>query len=392
MKNTLLISVALSTLLLHATENENLEKRVESLEKVLKANQEQQLEEKMKKALNSSNSFNQKSFIPDISLILDGSAVSRNIDNDTYGGYGIDGFLQEADEIPFHRNRGFNFNYAELGMHSEVGPYFTSDAIFHLHPEGFEIEEAYLTTKTLPANLDMKMGKFRSGFGRINAIHQHAQHFSEQPLVYEAMLGVEGLNDAGIAVHWVAPTDNYLMAGLEAMQGTNELSFGKSSENNLYVGYLKSGFDLGESTSVLTGASVATGKTEDNKDSKLYGGELTLKYIIDSYSNLTWQSEYLYRNRDSVKQGGYYTQLLYKKDSNWEFGTRYETLNKNAKSQPNDLKKYSAIATYSPFEFSKIRLQATQDKSKSFGGIRRTENQVLLEFLVETGAHGAHAF
>ena len=261
MKNTLLISVALSTLLLHATENENLEKRVESLEKVLKANQEQQLEEKMKKALNSSNSFNQKSFIPDISLILDGSAVSRNIDNDTYGGYGIDGFLQEADEIPFHRNRGFNFNYTELGMHSEVGPYFTSDAIFHLHPEGFEIEEAYLTTKTLPANLDMKMGKFRSGFGRINAIHQHAQHFSEQPLVYEAMLGVEGLNDAGIAVHWVAPTDNYLMAGLEAMQGTNGLSFGKSSENNLYVGYLKSGFDLGESTSVLTGASVATGKT-----------------------------------------------------------------------------------------------------------------------------------
>ena len=392
MKNTLLLSVVLSTLLLHATENENLEKRVESLEKALKANQEQQLEEKMKKALNSNDSFNQKSFIPDISLILDGSAISRNIDNDTYGGYGIDGFLEEADEIPFHRNRGFNFNYAELGMHSEVGPYFTSDAIFHLHPEGFEIEEAYLTTKTLPANLDMKMGKFRSGFGRINAIHQHAQHFSEQPLAYEAMLGVEGLNDAGVALHWVAPTDNYLMAGIEAMQGTNELSFGKSSENNLYVGYLKSGFDLGDSTSVLTGASIATGKTEDNQESKLYGGELTLKYIIDSYSNLTWQSEYLYRNRDSIKQGGYYTQLLYKKDSNWEFGTRYEALNKNAKNQPNDLKKYSAIATYSPFEFSKIRLQATPDKSKLFGGKRRTENQVLLEFLVETGAHGAHAF
>ena len=169
-------------------------------------------------------------------------------------------------------------------------------------------------------------------------------------------------------------------------------SFGKSSENNLYVGYLKSGFDLGDSTSVLTGASVATGKTEDNKDSKLYNGELTLKYIIDSYSNLTWQSEYLYRDRDDVKQGGYYTQLLYKKDSNWEFGARYGALNKNAKNQPDDLKKYSAIVSYSPFEFSKIRLQATKDKSKSFGGVRRTENQVLLEFLVETGAHGAHAF
>ena len=193
-------------------------------------------------------------------------------------------------------------------------------------------------------------------------------------------------------MHWVAPTDNYLLVGVEAMQGTNELSFGKSSENNLFVGYLKSGFDLGDKTSVLTGVSIATGKTEGNKDSKLYGDELTIKYIIDSYSALTWQSEYLYRNKNSIKQGGYYTQLLYKKDSNWEFGTRYEALNKNAVNQPDDLKKYSTIATYSPFEFSKIRLQATQDKSKSFGGVRRTNNQVLLEFLVETGAHGAHTF
>ena len=388
MQKKLLLCTLLSTFLLQATETTDLEKRVEKLEKALQSQKKSKLQE----ALKSGNSFNQKSFIPDISLILDGSAVSRNINNDVYEGYGIDGFVNNTTDIPFHKNRGFNFNYAELGMHSEVGPYFTSDAIFHLSPTTFEIEEAYLTTKKLPANLDMKMGKFKSGFGRINAIHQHAQHFSEQPLAYEAMLGVEGINDAGVALHWVAPTDNYLMAGIEGLQGTNELSFGKSSENNLYVGYLKSGFDLGDSTSVLTGASVATGKRGDNKNSNLYGGELTLKYIIDSYSGLTWQSEYLYRDRDNVKQAGYYTQLLYKKDSNWEFGTRYEALNKNAINQPDDLKKYSAIATYSPFEFSKIRLQATQDKSKSFGGVRRTENQVLLEFLVETGAHGSHAF
>ena len=381
-----------STILLQADNNSSLEKRVESLEKALKANREKILEDKMKKAMSSSDSFNQKSFNPDISLILDGSAVSRDISNDKYEGYSIDGFSEEADEIPFHKNRGFNFNYAELGMHSDVGPYFTSDAIFHLHPDEFEIEEAYLTTKKLPANLDMKMGKFRSGFGRINAIHQHAQHFSSQPLVYEAMLGVEGLNDAGVGLHWVAPTDNYLMVGAEAMQGTNELSFGKSSENNLYIGYLKSGFDLGENMALLTGASVASGKTEDNQDSKLYNGELTVKYTLDSYSNLNWQSEYLYRDRDDVKQGGYYTQLIYKRDSNWEFGARYGALNKNAKNQPDDLKKYSAIISYSPFEFSKIRLQATQDKSKSFGGKRKTENEVLLEFLVETGSHGAHAF
>jgi len=388
MKKTILISVALSTLLLHATESTKLEKRVESLEKALNA----QKHEKLKKALSGGNSFNQKSFIPDISLILSGSAVARNIDNDQYEGYGIDGFVESTDEIPFNKNRGFNLNYAEFGMHSVVGPYFDADAIFHLSPNEFEIEEAYITSKKLPANLQLKAGSFKSGFGRINAIHQHAQHFTEQPLVYEAMLGVEGIKDAGVSLNWVAPTDTYIMAGAEALQGTNELSFGKSSSNNLYVGYLKTGFDVGESSSLLAGASVASGKTENNKNSRLYGGELTLKHTIDSYSSLSWQSEYLYRDREDVKQAGYYTQLIYDKDSNWEFGVRYDALNKNSINQPDDLKKYAAIVQYKPFEFSKLRLQVDHDKSKSFGGIRRDENRVMLEFLVETGAHGAHAF
>ena len=388
MKKKILLSLLLSTLVLNANEIENLKKRVDALEKALKATKKSRLQ----KALNSSNSFNQKSFTPDISLILSGSAVARNIDNSQYEGYGIDGFVDTTADIPFNKNRGFNLNYAEFGMHSVVGPYFDADAIFHLSPDSFEIEEAYITSKKIPSNLKVKAGLFKSGFGRINAIHQHAQHFSEQPLVYEAMLGVEGIKDPGISLNWVAPTDNYLMLGAEALQGSNELSFGKSSSNNLYVGYLKTGFDVGDSTSVLTGVSVASGKTNNNGDSRLYGGELTLKHMIDSYSSLAWQSEYLYRDREDVKQAGYYTQFIYDKDSNWEFGLRYDALNKNSMNQPTNLKKYAVIAQYKPFEFTKFRLQVDHDKSKSFGGIRQNENRVLLEFLVETGAHGAHAF
>jgi len=387
MKKTILISVALSTLMLNATEKSDLEKRIEVLEKAL----DTQRQDKLKKALNGGNSFDQKSFIPDISLILSGSAVARNIDNNEYEGYGIDGFVESSNEIPFNKNRGFNLNYAEFGMHSVVGPYFDADAIFHLSPEEFEIEEAYITTKKLPANMQLKAGSFKSGFGHINSIHKHAQHFSEQPLVYEAMLGVEGIKDAGLSLNWVAPTDTYIMAGAEALQGTNELSFGRSDSNNLYIGYLKTGFDLGDSTSVLAGASVASGKTESG-DSKLYGGELTLKYTLDSYSSLAWQSEYLSRDREDIKQSGYYTQLIYEKDSSWEFGLRYDALNKNSVNQPDDLKNYSAIVQYKPFEFTKLRLQLNHDKSESFGGVRRDEKQVLLEFLVETGAHGSHSF
>jgi len=388
MQNKLLFSMVLSSLMLNATETTDLEKRVESLEKQLSSKQESKLEQ----ALSNSNSFNQKDFIPDISLILSGSAVSRNIKNSEYEGYGIDGFVDSTDEIPFNKNRGFNLNYAEFGMHSEVGPYFDADAIFHLSPDEFEIEEAYITTKQLPANLQLKAGAFKSGFGRINAIHAHAQHFMAQPLVYEAMVGVEGIKDPGVALHWVAPTDTYLMAGVEALQGSNELSFGEGEKNNLYVGYLKTGFDLGDNTTVLAGGSVATGKTENNQDSKLYGGELTLKHTIDSYSSLSWQSEYLYRNKNNAKKAGLYSQLLYGMNSNWEMGTRYDAITKNVATQPDDLKKYSAIVQYKPFEFSKLRLQYSQDKSKSFAGQRSTESFIGLEFRIEAGAHGAHAF
>ena len=348
-------------------------------------------EGKLLKALGKTDSFNQQSFIPDIALILDASAVSRDIRNSKYEEYAIEGFM-EADEIPFNKNRGFNLNYAEFSMHSAVGPYFDADAIFHLHSDEFEIEEAYITTKRLPYNLQIKAGQFRSGFGRINAIHQHAQHFIAQPLVYEALFGVEGIKDPGVSLNWVAPLDNYLTVGLEALQGSNELSFGKEEENNLYVAYLKGGFDIGEHINILTGVSTAKGKTQNNKDSTVYGGEFTLKYILGSYSYLNWQSEYLYRDKDGDKQAGFYIQIVYDLDQYWELGTRYDTITKNLDNSPDDLSKTSFIIQYKPFEFSKIRLQYSRDKSKSFDGVREDFNEIALEFLVEAGAHGAHAF
>lgn len=397
----ILFSLALTSLLLHANETvskekyKQLEQRVAELEKLLKAKStadQEPSDESMNAAMTNSNSFDQKDFIPDISLILNGSAVARNIPNPEYEGYAIPGFVSSTDEIPFNKNRGFNFNYAEVAMHSAVGPYFDADAIFHLSPDEFEIEEAYISTKALPYGLQGKAGTFKSDFGRINKLHQHAQHFVAQPLVYEAMFGVEGIKDPGISLQWLTPTDNYLMLGTEVLQGTNELSFGNTDNDLLYVGYIKSGFDLSDNLAALAGASVAKGKTEDQTDSTVYGADLTLKYILDSYSSVTWQSEYLYRDRDNEKQAGLYTELLYDINSNWELGTRYDAITKNLVDAPDDLEKYSAIVQYKPFEFTKLRLQYTFDKSKSFGGERQDEHALVMDFIIEAGAHGAHAF
>lgn len=43
---------------------------------------------------------------------------------------------------------------------------------------------------------------------------------------------------------------------------------------------------------------------------------------------------------------------------------------------------------YNPSEFSRIRLQLAQDKSRE--GI--TDNQIYLQYQMSLGAHGAHKF
>ena len=130
----------------------------------------------------------------------------------------------------------------------------------------------------------------------------------------------------------------------------------------------------------------------------IYAADFTLKTALDTYSSLMWQSELLYRNKETsdeiLKQAGYYTQLIYQYDQNWAMGARYDSLYKNLDNQPDDLDKYTAMVEYKPFEFTKFRLQYTYDRSKMFGINNERENtsELLLGVTIEAGAHGAHAF
>lgn len=283
---------------------QKLQDKVLELTKKSEAKEQNALDVKMAQNANSSSSFSQNAYLPDMALVLNMSAVGRNVQNSDYENYAIPGFIDsplvsgEENEIPFNKNRGFNLNYAEFAMSSTVDPYFDAFAIFHLQADAFEIEEAFVRTRTLPYGLKVKAGKFRSDFGRINSIHQHAWNFDSQPIVYETLVGPEAINDPGIQLQWVAPTDTYLMAGVEGLQGTNDRSFGDTEQNNLYVGYLKSSVDIGDTLSVLGGVSLAHGKNTTANVTDIYGADLTLREELGSYSSLVWQSEYLYRNKD----------------------------------------------------------------------------------------------
>ncbi len=412
--------------------------------------------DKPDKIKDESSPFSQAKFVPDISLIVDFGYVYRNLRGETFERTVLPGLVHSQEEEKEHghehagmnQKNGFNLNYAELVLAAPVDPYFDLFAACHLSEEGFELEEGYFSTKSLPGGFQVRGGKFLSAFGRLNEQHAHLWDFADMPLVNRAFFGHHGLNEKGLRLTWTAPLPFYLRLGVETLQGENEASFGSDGfrdvEGNvevagtrgsgLAVGFVKTSFDLGDTT-MLMGVSGARGKTRVNHgidetgeeahavsgQTGIYGADLTIRYMMDSYHSLSLQGEYLYRRTDgrryekneldeisesSLKrrQSGFYAQTVLRFAREWRAGLRYDQIHINEmrldgtknEKLPCNIPRYSAMMDWSPTEFSRIRLQYNYDRSRYLetgGDFQRKENhEVILNINLAIGAHGAHAF
>lgn len=394
--------------------------------------------------------FVQSQYMPDISLITDFAFVTRNKDQDELSALSIPGiteaFFGDADEEHSHgtynADNGFNLNYAELVLSSNVDPFLSLDAVFHFAEEGVDIEEAYFTTTALGHGLRVRGGKFLSSFGRHNNQHHHIWDFSDAPLIYQGFLG-GALNEKGLQVQYTPELSEYVMIGAEVLQGENESTFANKTQilsndyevkgadaPSMFVAYAKTSFDIGE-TAVMPGVSYVYGDTRSyhmhdvtheeafSGTSKLYNAELTVKHYFDSYSFLSWQSEWmrkeqkgtLYVYEDAVfdakdqrlVQEGLYTQLVYAHDQNWRVGTRYDTVYKNeirvveAVLPSTPYQRYTAMLEYHFSEFSRLRLQYNYNDAlyaeTTVDTYKREDVQsLILSINLAIGAHAAHNF
>ncbi|MGV3524058.1 MAG: hypothetical protein ACO1RX_07535 [Candidatus Sericytochromatia bacterium] len=394
--------------------------------------------------------FSQQNFVPDISLILDVSAGGRSLGNEDYAALRNPFDLRNRNSLHHvsNANNGFNLNYAELTISSPADPYLDLLATFHLSGFEIEIEEAYFNSRGLPWNLQFKGGKFLSHFGRLNAQHAHFWSFEEQPLVYRSFFGAENINELGARLSWLAPVDFYLDLGLEVLQGSNSSSFGtegfavgdtrQAGVNlpNLLVGTVKTSLDLTDELVLLGALSYAQGGTRfaaasettghthvhqvreplpglDNVAgaTQVFGGDLSLRYLFDSYTDLTWQSEVLVRRLSGSRydgsgrhsldltQSGLYSQLLWRFAQQWRSGLRLDLLGHEQRSTdgqtsdgPGWLPRYSAMLEYHPSEFSRLRLQYNLDNSRWLNSQQTPVHEVFLSLNLAIGAHGAHEF
>jgi hypothetical protein len=132
------------------------------------------------------------------------------------------------------------------------------------------------------------------------------------------------------------------------------------------------------------------------------------------YTNFKLQAEYLRRHEDGnliydtagvssmapydARQSGWYLQGIYQFMPYWRAGLRVEQLDRGTVdygSNNNNLprssfnpSKNSVMVDYNPSEFSRIRVQFAQDKSRQ--GV--TDNQAFLQYQMSLGAHGAHQY
>lgn len=377
----------------------------------------------------ASNRFN-----PDISLILQGQYANLDdIEHRHITGYFPAGHDHGAA-------RGFSLEHTELVMSASIDPYFSGYMNLALLDAEVSIEEAWFQTTGLGNGLTLRGGRFLSGLGYQNTRHPHAWDFADNNLMYRALFGEAYAND-GLQLKWVAPTELFMEFGAEAGRGANFPGTDRNENgagSMVLFGHL--GGDVGVSHSWRAGVSYLQTKASDRDSeiddlndvaaetlfsgsSKAWIADFVWKWAPNGNAteqNFKFATEYFSRKEDGdllcvdntatggactdvtdrykATQSGFYAQGVYQFMPRWRTGYRYDRLDSgsvdfglnNAFLPVTDYAptRHSLMLDYSPSEFSRFRLQVSQDKSME----SVSENQWFVQYIHSLGSHGAHSF
>ena len=121
----------------------------------------------------SARPASESAFNPAVSVVLQGTYNNFSQNPDTFQ---IGGFIPAGGEGL--GNRGFSLGESELNIAANIDPYFRGNLTVALSPDNsVELEEAWFQTLGLSHGLTLKGGRFFSGIGYLNEIHQHAWDF-----------------------------------------------------------------------------------------------------------------------------------------------------------------------------------------------------------------------
>jgi hypothetical protein len=350
--------------------------------------------------------------------------------------------LELGDHDP--KKSGFTMPNAEIALNGAIDPYFEGFANIVLkldqnNETSIELEEAFLQSTSLPANLQLKAGQFFANFGRQNSQHPHTWGFVDAPIILTRAFGPDGLRSLGAQLSWLVPTPFYteVFLGVLDGQGGTAFSFRNPGEPdasgvNRFAGratldrHLQGGqdlvftpriaasFELTDTQTLVAGLSGAFGpnNTGPNARTEIYGVDLYWKWkpanAKAGFPFVSWQTEALTRRFDAgadssatpplpaekLEDWGLYTQVLWGFEPRWVTGLRWDYADGNtAAFDPLDpfrgeRWRISPVLTFYPSEFSKIRLQYNYDHGEYFPAA----NSIWMQLEFSLGAHAAHKF
>lgn len=360
----------------------------------------------------SAGSSAANTFNPSVGAVLSGRYAS--IDS---GWEEIPGFLP-AGEIGTGES-GFALGEAEINLKANVDANYFGNLTFALASEDgeveVELEEAWLQTTALPGGLSVTGGRFFSAIGYVNKFHRHVDDFADRPLPYQAFFGGQYVVD-GVQARWIAPTTLLFELGAELNWGSSfPASANAESSPGAWTLFAKLGGDVGVSNSWQLGASVVnTDAVERGDGMETFTGDSDLA-IVDfvwkwapggnvGTRNFKLQGEYFSRREKGLfgslnydgDQSGWYAQGIWQFAPRWRVGLRHDvvdasngallagtTLEDPGRSSARD----ALMLDWSPSEYSRLRLQYVDDRVLPGG-----DQQLLLQYIMSVGAHGAHEF
>jgi hypothetical protein len=324
----------------------------------------------------------------------------------------------------------FTFEEFEVAIQSYLNPYARADVFLAKGGAGeepIEIEEAYATfLKGLPLDLNIRIGKYLTEFGKLNTMHPHSWSFLSKPLSLQRFLGEEGINDLGISASILIPAGDVVYAKLTAdvLRGhtigtldptshTQGGGVGMIDTASSEVFYANSGrlmvfVPVSENGDLELGVSGLTGIHDPYARLRFTYANIDFKYKWkpNAYTSLVLQGEALFNHRkisrgtdirgrtilQSFSSQGFYLYGNLQFNKVFTVGGRFDWTQSPYSTHEKAQGGAVFVGFYPVEETAAFRLQYEHVRTTSPGAATIGVNTISLQFMFSMGPHKAHPF
>lgn len=274
-------------------------------------------------------------------LISDGVLAQTTLNPDISAIGEISVFSHNDKERP-NESKKFNLSNPnlELNINGYLNPYARADAVIAWEDENAAIEEFYATIlRGLPFGMNLRAGKYRLEFGRLNPVHPHGYSFIDIPMVHEEFFGEEGLNDVALRTAFLLPTGNaYTELMVAVTKGNALLEKDALKDNDTthlnpgFFGRLTTTFAATETAELSLGTSLLNSvEVLEPRQFRttVFGVDAKYKDVRSRYSTLLLEGEFLCRSQeqdsaDNVTSYGGYAYLDYRFHKVYNVGAMFD--------------------------------------------------------------------